>query len=206
MDAELWVSTSYLANKYADWKPKLISPSPIAPVTEITCRFFYHGSAAHTAEIRWLRKLVEPLLRCSEGLSFEIIGDYKVNRLYRDLDRVTIVHPMSWPAYQAFLAIPGRHIGLVPLLESRFNSARTYTKFFDITRCGAVGIYPRDSIYADVVTDGIEGLLIEQNLEAWKEAVLRLAGDENLRLTLLQNARSKMADLANLDNASIRQF
>ena len=193
--AELWVSTPYLQKKYADWSPRLVLPSPVPPVPMITTRFFYHGSASHLEEIHWLKRIVETVVKNDESFSFEIIGNHMINKLYREIPRVTVVHPMSWTSYQSFLAIPGRHIGLAPLLNTPFNLARTYTKFFDFTRCGAVGIYPQGSIYAKVVTDGVEGRLVEQKPEAWVETILEIGKDESLRQKMLSNAQVRMNGL-----------
>ena len=193
--AELWVSTPYLQHKYASWHPRLVLPSPVAGRTD-ACRIFYHGTASHEAEIRWLRPVVEEALRRDERLGFEIAGDRDVHRLYRGMQRVTVAHPMKWPAYQAFLNMPGRHIGLAPLLDMPFNRARSYTKFFDITRCGAVGIYAPDSACAKVVNHGVDGLVVAQKQESWTEAILHLARDEPLRHSLLSNAAEKITGLA----------
>lgn len=193
--AELWVSTPYLQQKYASWHPRLVLPSPVTDRTDV-CRVFYHGTASHAAEIRWLRPVVGEAQRRDERLTFEIAGGRDVHRLYRGMPRVTVAHPMKWPAYQAFLAMPGRHVGLVPLLDTPFNLARSYTKFFDITRCGAVGIYAPDSACAEVVNHGVDGLVVAQKQEAWVEAILHLAQDEPLRHSLLSNATKKMTGLA----------
>lgn len=193
--AELWVSTPYLQQKYASWHPRLVLPSPVAGRTDV-CRVFYHGTASHAAEIRWLRPVVEEALRRDEHITFEIAGGRDVHRLYRGMPRVTVAHPMKWPAYQAFMAMPGRHVGLVPLLDTPFNLARSYTKFFDITRCGAVGVYAPDSACAEVVSHGVDGLVVRQKQEAWAEAILHLAQDEPLRHSLLSNATKKMTGLA----------
>lgn len=193
--AELWVSTPYLQQKYAAWHPRLVLPSPAAGRTDV-CRVFYHGTASHAAEIRWLRPVVEEALRRDERLAFEIAGGRDVSRLYRGVQRVTVVHPMKWPAYQAFLDMPCRHVGLVPLLDMPFNRARSYTKFFDITRCGAVGIYAPDSACAEVLSHGVDGLVVAQEQETWTDAILYLAQDEPLRRSLLGNAAKKMDALA----------
>lgn len=193
--AELWVSTAYLQQKYVGWRPKLVLPLPMANPVDV-CRVFYHGSASHQAEIRWLRPVVEEALRRDDHLSFEIVGGQEVCRLYRGLPRVTVVNPMKWPAYQAFLAMPGRHIGLAPLLDLPFNRARSYTKFFDITRCGAVGIYSPGSASSEVVSHGQDGLIVALEQGAWVEAILNLARNSSLRQTLLRNAEEKLSELA----------
>jgi len=192
--AELWVSTPWLQQKYASWHPRLVLPSPVTQIGDVR-RFFYHGSASHAAEIRWLRPVVEEVLRRGQRLSFEIIGGKEAYRLYRDLPRVNVVHPMKWPAYQSFLAMPGRHIGLAPLLDLPFNRARSCTKFFDITRCGAVGIYSSSSACDEAVTHGVDGLLLPPDQSAWMEAILKLAMDEPLRQTLLSNAEARQRAL-----------
>lgn len=193
--AQLWVSTPHLLHKYSSWKPGLVQPVPLAH-PDAVCRVFYHGSASHDAEIRWLRPVMEEVLRRDERITFELIGGRDVYRLYRGLPRVNVVHPMKWPAYQSFIATPGRHIGLAPLLNLPFNQARSYTKFFDITRCGAVGIYSPDGAYDAVVSDGVEGLIVPLRQEDWVAAILRLARDEPFRQGLLRNAGVKSEKLA----------
>lgn len=200
--AELWVSTPNLQSKYADWNPRLVLPTPVATPSEVR-RVFYHGSVAtHDAEIRWLRPVMEEVLRRDERLAFEIVGGSNVCRLYMGLPRVNIIHTMKWAAYLQFLAMQGRHIGLAPLLEHPFNQARSYTKFFDITRCGAVGIYSPDSVYTEVVSHGREGLIVKLDQALWVESILKLARDEPLRQDMLRNAGVKSAALGELAQRS----
>jgi hypothetical protein len=135
---------------------------------------------------------MEEVLRRDVRIAFEIIGGSDVYRRYRKLPRVTVVHPMSWPSYRDFLAMPGRHIGLAPLLDHPFNKARSCTKFFDITRSGAVGIYAKDSACSHMVRHGVEGLLVGHEHSAWVNAILQLSSDEQLRLTLLRNAQARL--------------
>jgi hypothetical protein len=193
--AELWVSTPYLQQKYADWPAKLLLPSPIAAQTDL-CRVFYHGTASHRADIRWLQPVIDQALRQDSRLVLEIIGDHRVNRLYRKLPRVNVIHTMQWPSYQAFLGLQPRHIGLNPLLPSPFNQARSYTKFFDITRCGAVGIYSPNSICADIISHQHDGLIVDLDQQAWVDAIIQLANNPSLRQTLLNNAQEKVKNLA----------
>lgn len=194
-DAELWVSTEHLRQKYANWQPRLVLPAPLAAATELR-RVFYHGTASHAAEKRWLQPVIEEVLSRDDHLAFEIVGGSGVHRLYRGLPRVSVVHQMSWQAYQAFLAAPGRHIGLAPQLDQPFNRARSYTKFFDITRGGAAGIYAPHSACAAVINDGVDGLIVDMQPESWVDAILGLARDEVLREVIVRNAATKLVALA----------
>lgn len=192
--AALWVSTPYLQQKYAAWQPKLVLPSAV-PAPAGLIRFFYHGSASHRHDMRWLQPVVAEALRRDPRLVFEIIGGREVAELYKKLPRTTVVQPMKWPAYQSVIATHAYHIGLNPLQDVAFNRARSYTKFFDITRCRAVGIYSPDSACADAAGDNEAGLVVELEPAAWVDAILRLADDENLRLSLFQNAECKVRAL-----------
>ena len=205
--AMLWVSTSYLQVKYREWNPLLVLPSPVETPSGV-CRVFYHGSASHSEEIRWLRPVMEEALRREERLVLEIVGGRDVYYLYRNLPRVNIMHPMKWGAYQYFLSMQGRHIGLAPLLDLPFNHARSYTKFFDFTRCGAVGIYSPIGGNAEIITHGVDGLVVKLNQEAWVGAILELASNEVMRASMLQNAAltsTQLAKIAQLGYSTLLQ-
>jgi hypothetical protein len=199
--AQFWVSTPHLLKKYARWDPRLVRPSPIAGAAE-PVRVFYHATASHDAEKRWLRPVVEEVLRRDPRVFFEIVGGHAVERLYRGLVRVQVVHQMKWPAYQAFLDGQERHVGFAPQLNTPFNQARSYTKFFDITRCRAAGIYSSESACAEIVSHGVDGLIVDLKEDAWVKAVLGLTYDEPLRQRLVRNAEAKMAALTDTAHRS----
>lgn len=196
-NAELWVSTPYLQQKYANWQPRLI-PASVSLQVPQQFTLFYHGSASHQAEFDWLYPVVAQALEANPSLSFELIGDSSINLRYRNLPRAHVLHPMSWQAYQALLGRGGRDIGLAPLLDNRFNRARAYTKFFDITRAGAVGLYSQDSIYQQVVQHQVNGLLLENSQTAWCDAITDLLAQPALLQQL--KATAKLGPLAQAED------
>ena len=193
--AELWVSTPYLQQKYADWPATLLLPSPLNYTSQV-CRVFYHGSASHEADIQWLKPIIATVLQSNEQVVFEIIGGQSVYKLYKNLPRTTIVHPMQWSSYQSFLTMQPRHIGLNPLLNTAFNKARSYTKFFDITRSGATGIFSSNSACAEIVDHEKDGLVLDLDQEIWANAIIKLAKNEAHRQLLLTNAETKLKILS----------
>ena len=192
--AELWVSTPHLMKKYADWNPTHVYPRAMIK-TRPQVRVFYHGSASHKREIHWLFGVMEQLLDKNDRISFEIIGDRSVNRQFNQLPRTHVLHPMDWHSYKLLISQPGRDIGLAPLLDEPFNHARSYTKYFDITQAGAVGVYARESQYAEVVEDQSNGLLLDMNKAQWVDAILLLARDVTLRNNLYSNALARVQEL-----------
>ncbi|WP_116473345.1 glycosyltransferase family protein [Zobellella maritima] len=188
--AQLWVSTPCLAEKYADWNPRVLLPrSPYGDANPLKT-LFYHGTEAHNDEIRWLYPVVEAVLKQEPSLCFEIIGDSRVHSLFSALPRVHVLHPMAWQAYQVLLRHPGRTIGLAPLLDNTFNSARSYTKFFDITRAGALGIYADHPVYQSIIRHQYNGLLLPMDQRRWVEAILQLSRDDLDRQRMADNAGS----------------
>lgn len=191
--AQLWVSTPYLAKKYRDWNPQLIEPAPFTSMLErrAPVRVFYHGTGLHRKEIHWLAPVISQVQERVDSTTFEVFGRGSVERLYRRIPRTTVLHPTSWDSFRDHCAGKTFHIGLAPLLPHKFNAARGYTKFFDFVRCGAAGIYSNVEPYASFVRHERDGLLVENDREAWVEAIERLAGDAELRQRLTEAARER---------------
>ena len=198
VQATLWVSSKWLANKYTSLQPQLVMPAMLesTPSSEAnstsakthTLQLFYHGSASHRADIDWLYPVIKAVLARNTHLQFEIIGDTHTQALYGSLEHCKVLAPMKWPAYRALIGAPGRHIGLAPAVSHPFNQARSHTKFFDITSAGAVGIYAAQGPCQGLLQHRKHGLLVEMTPEAWVEAILLLADDPALRQTLYAQA------------------
>ena len=197
--ASVAASTSSLSSSKTLVAPSSTTPTATSIHTDSkNLKVFYHGSASHRADIAWLRPVIQTVLACNTRIQFEIIGDARTQALYGSLERCTVLSPMSWPAYQALIATPGRHIGLAPAVPHPFNQARSHTKFFDITQAGAVGIYAAQGPCQGVLKHQQHGLLVEMTPTAWVEAILLLADDPTLRQALYAQAFTQSYTLSNL--------
>jgi len=196
--AEFWVASPYLQAKYPAWQARLVTPRPsVASVTRMpVTTVCYHGTASHQAELDWLAAVIGDLQQREPSTSFEVFGDHHINRLFRGLPRVAVLHPMSWPNYLAYTASVTRDIALAPLLPNPFNAARGPTKFFDFARMGAVGIYSDVVPYRGFVRDGVDGILLPNDRALWIDTIARLANDPDRRRRMAQAAREKALALA----------
>lgn len=190
---EFWVPTQYLFDKYRAWSPRLLVHNPDADAfnRNTVTSVCYHGTASHIDEIHWLRDVVADLQSEKGTCSFELFGDHQVNRLYRDISGVSVLHPMSWDNYFAYTSSIQRDVGLAPLLPSPFNAARGVTKYFDFVRMGAVGIFSAVEPYSSFVKDGVDGILLPNDKEAWVEAIRWLAKNQDRRICMADMARRR---------------
>lgn len=79
---------------------------------------------------------MEQVLQRCPNVSFEIFGEHEIYKLYRELPRVSVLHPMSWENYLAYTKSQQADIGLAPLLMSKFNAAREASNFMILCEWG----------------------------------------------------------------------
>jgi hypothetical protein len=196
--SEFWVSSSYLAEKYREWSPKVLTPRPAMTNLLQTsgATVCYHGTASHQAELNWLMPIIKNVQAAKLDTQFEVFGDHSVNKLYRDIPRASILHPMSWSNYLSYTASVRRDIALAPLLPSPFNAARGPTKFFDFARMGAMGIYTDVEPYRGFVRDGEDGLLLPNDPGVWARTIIELVDDEPRRRRMAAAARERAFEMA----------
>ncbi|WP_312548569.1 glycosyltransferase [Massilia sp.] len=204
---EFWVSTPYLAQKYSVWQPIVLQPR--ATTEDLAQRSLvtvcYHGTASHQAELAWLPTVIDKVQGMCENTLFEVFGDHVVNRTFRNIPRVAVLHPMSWSSYLAYTGGVRRDIALAPLLPGKFNAARGPTKFFDFARMGAVGVYSDESPYRDFIRNGVDGLLVPNDPQRWSETVAELVADPARRERMATAARERALSLAADDQTPFRK-
>lgn len=189
----VWVSTPYLKDKYAHANPRLLTPLYLDAQSRgepAGMSYFYHGTSSHRLEQAFLAGVVRKVQARMPEARFEIIGDRSTRRLFRGIPRVRVLAPMKWPDFLAHTAGVRHAVGLAPMLDSHFNQARSHVKLYDITRCGAAGIYSDVAVYRDNVQNGVNGVLCPNDEDAWVEAICRLLADGEERAAIGRNARS----------------
>lgn len=193
MGSQWWVATEALAHKYAEAAPTVLPFAPPAGLVEHrpAVRVVYHGTASHEREIEWLHPVITEVQRRCAHTHFELFGELPVNRRFRELPRVAVLHPMRWDSYLSHTATHPADLGLAPLLPGVFNAARGPVKFADYTRQGALGLYSRVAPYEGFVRDGVDGVLLPGDPAAWVEAIVRWAGDPAGRAERVAAARAR---------------
>jgi hypothetical protein len=149
--AKVWASTPTIASYYPPDRVELRPPSLVADraIRRDWVTLFYHGTASHRGEHRFLREIFERVQHRTPRTVIEVCGDRALRSLYQGIPRMRVVHPVPWPDYLALLQAGRYDIGLVPLLDTPFNRARSGVKALEIAAIGATGLLSRRSPYTD---------------------------------------------------------
>lgn len=220
--SELWVTTPYLAYKYAAWTPRLLRPVASGPLLERSWAHFsnpapsfsfrssakatsiafnseivricYHGTWSHRDDMKWLASVMAEVQRRCSSTIFEVIGGARVARIFKGIPRVLVLSTMAWPDYLKHTQTVRQDIGLAPLRDTLFNRGRGPIKFFDYARAGAVGVYSAGPTFSDFVSHGVDGFVLENDPSLWVEHILELVNTPQLRQSMAEAAWLKVLD------------
>jgi hypothetical protein len=194
----IWVTSPVLERKYAHLGAERLPlhPHPSLLLERPRVQLAYFGTSVHEREFAWLRELLSVLQARHAHTHVDLFGDLTINRQFRDLPRLRILHPMRWPSYLAETG-PGRvDVLLTPLFDSPVNAARAPVKFIDAARCGAAGLYSDRPPYRGFIHHGVDGLLLGDQQRQWLEAIEQLLEDPEARRRLATQGRERALRLS----------
>ena len=168
--SDVWVSTKEIAKRYNLSESSVLPPLQLPKKSTPMVRCFYHATSSHQLEWAFVISLVREIQQIYSHTHFEFIGDHKLYKACKGIPRVTVLHPMKWNTYQGFIAMRNMDIGLCPLINSPFNLARSHTKWLDITRQNAIGIFSDIYPYAASIKSAQAGVVCSNTVDAWLKA------------------------------------
>jgi glycosyltransferase involved in cell wall biosynthesis len=187
----VWVSNNRLQARYAVIKPQVLPPlEPFAPRSAAprgNRRWTYLGTRIHQQEIKWLLPIVAAVQARSPDYEFYIFGDKKIEKWFIRIPRVNVLSPRPWPEFASHCQSSEIAVGVAPLLPGRFNAMRSEVKVFDITRCGATGIFTQVSPYVPALKD-VAAALLPNDPAAWVDAIISLLEDDDRRMACFASA------------------
>ncbi|WP_139812015.1 glycosyltransferase family 4 protein [Ensifer aridi] len=213
----VWASTPQLASRLRDSRALVLPPAPPQALwrrapSEIeargpTCRdvlIAYHATGIHLEEHRFLRPIVEEVLRRRPNASFEVFADRRARPIWRGLGRLRIREPLPWADYVA--DSEGRRIDvmLVPLAPSHVNDSRASTKRIDVARYGAAAVFSEGPAYG-LAEDGDE-VRLPYVATAWRDAVLQLIDDRSMRMQLAAATRRAVLQMSSAADTGLDIF
>ena len=196
---QIWVTNKILGDKV---KKKILTRKiDIKLLSLSNCKTYesrkiykiaYLGTSSHTKELRWLKILFEKIQEKRKDCLIEIYVNKKWRNYFRSIPRIKMTYPLNWETFYLDTSIGNVDIVLNPILNSNFNKFRSPTKFFDITRLKAVGIYSNTIPFSEFINNNIDGVLLDNNVDNWIEKINFLLDNSDIREKLLLNAQKRL--------------
>jgi hypothetical protein len=195
-----WVKTFYagrvdLWENWMDfeWWEDLEVPEVKKSVKEV--RMGCLGMASHALDVA---KIVVPMMRGLEGRGVKLYVSAVLKRaIPKDLVvRCVFVKPWTMEARPLLARRWGLDVMLVPVVDNRFNRAKSAIKYFENAADRIPGVYS-PVVYGAYVTHRETGL-IATSVKEWVEAVKLVLADAGLRERMISRAYDEVRSRYNV--------
>jgi glycosyltransferase involved in cell wall biosynthesis len=150
------------------------------------------GYAASTVHANKLQTLLVPaasaITEAGIKFRFHVMGPQAALNNKVASETVYTPYVRDYNEYLNFSSKLNWDIGLAPQSDNEFTRFKYHNKLIEYTHIGCAGIYSRLEPYVNVIEDGVTGLLVNNNVDEWKDAIIRLIKDPDLRYKIAINA------------------
>ena len=151
----------------------------------------FAGSPSHSVNLDLLRPALAKLSHefKVQGIRFVCFGlrPAWLSSTVTGAEVVDVCNASDYPAVLSKLRID---VALAPLADFDFNRNRSALKFYEYAAAGAVTIASNFGPFADAIQDGVSGFLVDNQAESWIRAIWKLLRNDELRLQMLNAART----------------
>lgn len=139
-------------------------------------------------------KYIKPLfpILCKELSDKIAIYFISIRPDLKEYEGLIEIHYVPHMAFEDFLKyMENEHfdIGLAPLDDIGFSKYKYFNKYVEYTRAGIAGIYSDCDLYRKVVISGYNGILCNNSVDSWIDAISKLVNNHQLRVQIAKNAQ-----------------
>ena len=212
------VSSSILKNQLVDYNKNIhVVPNCLINQWELnsvtgrdglsskkTIKIGYFGSSTHERDLKLIEDVIFNVKKYfkNKNIIFEVIGIS--NNEFDWINRVDI--PNNYLYYCDFVdwlkKVVDWDIAVAPLEENNINLSKSNLKYLEYSALGIPGVYSNIGPYKDIIND-VEGLTVDNDIEKWEDAIIRLIEDDDLYKHILVNSQKDVLENYSLKNSAL---
>jgi len=155
-------------------------------------RIGFLGTASHVDDRKFVIQVYQGLLESCANVELTIFGVDGIHKKFLNSKKIKIQKYKNWESYRNIIRNLNFDILLYPILQSKFNDARSLNKIVEHAVCGGLGVYSESWEHADIINSTRIGLTWKNNVDYWVE-----------NLTLLSVTRNFQEYAGNISNVKI---
>jgi glycosyltransferase involved in cell wall biosynthesis len=149
--------------------------------------FYGAGSNTHDADFDMIHNAIAKILKKYKNVHLFVIGPLRLNPIFQKFPKQ--VHQISrLSAKNYFMEISKYDIALMPLTDTFFNNCKSNIKFIEASVLGIPSIASDRVEFNQVIHDGENGFLVQDDDDAWYRKIEKLVTDADLRRQFAKNA------------------
>lgn len=114
-------------------------------------------------------------------------------------DSVHFIKGMPYKDYLEYMDSHEFDIGLAPLDDTPFCARKYFAKYFEYGKYGIMGLYSNVSPYTIAIEDGVNGLLVEDSIDAWESALVKVVESPSIIVNITKKAQEDLKNSYSLD-------
>jgi glycosyltransferase involved in cell wall biosynthesis len=151
-------------------------------------RIMYAGGPSHMDDFKGVDSVIPKLLN-EFGDKIKVIFMGWIPSSLKEDTRIKHIPWLQIKEYFHALSSIQPHIGICPLEHNIFNKSKSNVKWLEYTACGAVTIASNIVPFQEVITDGVNGVLVnEQRPKDWYQAIAGLINNPDKIKVMVDNA------------------
>lgn len=158
------------------------------------------GGASHDEDLRLLLPVMDIVDKeCPEAKWKIVHGVPQFMRGRKNVEAVDVWSRID--RYPKFLSSMGFTIGVAPLVDNKFNRAKSNLRWLEYSAVGVPTVASNVGHFAETIKTGHDGFLAE-DADQFAGHILRLIKSKELRSTIAKNAKERMATDFNVDRVA----
>jgi GT2 family glycosyltransferase/glycosyltransferase involved in cell wall biosynthesis len=170
-----------LQSNYIDERLWITAPRPTPPSDCV--RIVYVGTSSHQPDLAFLGRVVRELPpEIRRRIQIDVVGVAENGGTdWFNTVPIPAECAASYPRFVRWIIRENRwHWGVAPLLDTEFNRSKSALKVLEYAALGLPSICSDISAYREQVAHDQTGLLVANDLQAWRNALIRAATDLEL--------------------------
>jgi len=148
-----------------------------------------------------LTDVIETILeKYKERVSFEFFGAKP--KLIETKGLTYYPYEDTYEEYKKKMWELNWHIGLAPMPDSDFHQYKHYNKYIEYSSLEIIGIYSNVYPYTEVIKDGLNGFLCDNNKAAWVKTISYCIDEYDKLVSMLQNIRNQALDKFSIEKTA----
>lgn len=159
---------------------------------------YFSGSNSHKRDLETMEQALCKLIEKYDDIYLNIVGYMNLSDNLRKLKKQGKLIFSKFVTYEELQYLIGNvDLNVIPLQKHRFNECKSELKYFESGIVNTLSLATDNSVYSDIITDGVDGFLTDEL--SWFDKLEYIYLNKNKLDEVIEKANKKCHELYDYD-------